>query len=119
MTDQQADRHGRHCTSGVRAAGGPAWWYDPVIVDQAIYREGQRLQCHDLQKELESLRADRTGFIWIGLKDPTDAEFALVNDELKLHPLAVEDAVKGNQRPKLDVYDESLFVVLKTLRYVE
>jgi len=90
-----------------------------VIVDQAIYREGHRLQCHDLQKELESLRADRTGFIWIGLKDPTDAEFALVNDELKLHPLAVEDAVKGNQRPKLDVYDESLFVVLKTLRYVE
>ena len=59
------------------------------------------------------------GFIWIGLKDPTDAEFALVNEELQLHPLAVEDAVKGNQRPKIDVYDESLFVVLKTLRYVE
>ena len=90
-----------------------------MIVDQAIYRDGRRLQCHDLQRELESLRLDGAGFIWIGLKDPTDAEFDLVNHDLKLHPLAVEDAVKGNQRPKLDVYDGSMFVVLKTLRYVE
>jgi magnesium transporter len=90
-----------------------------VIVDQAVYRDGHRVQCTDLQKELECLRADQQGFIWIGLKDPTDAEFALVNHDLKLHPLAVEDAVKGNQRPKMDVYDKSLFVVLKTLRYVE
>jgi magnesium transporter len=90
-----------------------------VIVDQAVYRDGHRIQCQDLQQELESLRADEKGFIWIGLKDPTDAEFELVNHDLKLHPLAVEDAIKGNQRPKMDVYDESLFVVLKTLRYVE
>src|SRR6476469_6081190 len=77
------------------------------------------MHCGDLSDELELLRRRGEGFIWIGLKDPTDAEFALVNDELQLHPLAVEDAVKGNQRPKLEVYDGSLFVVLKTLRYVE
>jgi magnesium transporter len=90
-----------------------------VIVDQAIYRDGHRMHCGDLSDELEMLRDAGHGFIWIGLKDPTDAEFALVNEELKLHPLAVEDAVKGNQRPKLDVYDDTIFVSLKTLHYID
>ena len=90
-----------------------------VIVDQAVYRDGHRIPCGDLSDELEALRRDEHGFIWIGLKDPTDAEFALVNQELKLHPLAVEDAIKGNQRPKLDVYDDTIFVVLKTLHYID
>jgi len=90
-----------------------------VIVDQAVYRDGHRIPCGDLSDELEVLRRDEHGFIWIGLKDPTDAEFALVNEELKLHPLAVEDAIKGNQRPKLDVYDDTMFVVLKTLHYID
>lgn len=90
-----------------------------VIVDKAVYRDGKRMPCGDLSDELELLRKAESGFIWIGLKDPTDAEFALVNEELKLHPLAVEDAVKGNQRPKLDVYDDTIFVSLKTLRYIE
>ena len=95
------------------------WSYGEVIVDQAVYRDGKRMPCGDLSDELELLRKADHGFIWIGLKDPTDAEFALVNDELKLHPLAVEDAIKGNQRPKLDVYDDTIFVSLKTLRYIE
>jgi magnesium transporter len=90
-----------------------------VIIDQAVYRDGRRLPCGDLSDELEELRRAAHGFIWIGLKDPTDAEFALVNEELKLHPLAVEDAIKGNQRPKIDVYDDTIFVVLKTLRYID
>jgi len=92
-----------------------------VIVDQAIYRQGQRLPCGDLSDALEELRAgdDPHAFLWIGLKNPTDAEFDLVNDELKLHPLAVEDAVKGNQRPKVELYDNTIFVVMKTLRYIE
>ena len=92
-----------------------------MIVDQAIYRQGRRQPCGDLSDELEALRADTAGndFLWIGLKDPTDAEFALVNDELHLHPLAVEDAVRGNQRAKVELYDNTIFVVLKTLRYIE
>jgi magnesium transporter len=92
-----------------------------VIVDKAVYRDGVRQPCGDLSDALEELRADgqTRDFLWIGLKDPTDAEFALVNDELKLHPLAVEDAVKGNQRPKVELYDNTIFVVLKTLRYLE
>jgi magnesium transporter len=97
------------------------WWSSPVIVDQALYRDGTRRPCGDLSDELEGLRADPHGndFLWIGLKDPTDSEFELVNDELRLHPLAVEDAVRGNQRPKVELYDNTIFVVLKTLRYIE
>ncbi|EWT01772.1 magnesium transporter CorA [Intrasporangium oryzae NRRL B-24470] len=90
-----------------------------MIVDQAIYRDGRRHQCGDLSDELDALRAGAEGFLWIGLKDPTDAEFALVNEELNLHPLAVEDAVNGNQRAKIEQYESSVFVVLKTLRYID
>src|SRR5450756_2857592 len=89
-----------------------------VIVDQAVYRDGHRMPCGDLSDELELLRRAAHGFIWIGLKDPTDAEFDLVNEELKLPALAIEDAVKGNQRPKLDVYDDKIFLSLKTLHYI-
>ena len=90
-----------------------------VIVDQAMYVDGVRLSPGDLSDELASLRASASGFIWIGLKDPTDEEFELVNRELGLHPLAVEDAITGNQRAKIDSYEGSLLAVLKTLRYVE
>lgn len=90
-----------------------------MIVDQAIYRDGERFECGDLSDELASLRAGASGFLWIGLKDPTDDEFALVSSELRLHPLAVEDAVTGNQRAKIEQYEGSDFVVLKTLRYID
>lgn len=91
----------------------------PVIIDQAVYRRGVRMVCGDLSDELARLRTDHDGFIWIGLHDPTDAEFELVNAELALHPLAVEDAVNGNQRAKIESYENSIFAVVKTLRYVE
>jgi magnesium transporter len=90
-----------------------------VIVDQAIYHEGHRHACGDLSTELDRIRAGGDGFLWIGLKDPTAAEFDLVNHELHLHPLAVEDAIKGHQRAKIEHYESSVFVVLKTLRYVD
>ena len=60
-----------------------------------MYVDGIRLSPGDLSDELATLRASASGFIWIGLKDPTDEEFSLVNRELGLHPLAVEDAIKG------------------------
>ncbi|MBK8469374.1 MAG: magnesium and cobalt transport protein CorA [Actinomycetales bacterium] len=90
-----------------------------MIVDQAMYVDGIRLAVADLSDELAALRASASGFLWIGLKDPTDEEFSLVNKELGLHPLAVEDAVTGNQRAKIEPYEGSLLAVLKTLRYVE
>ncbi len=93
-----------------------------MIVDQAVYREGQRQECADLSDALAELRADGapdTDFVWIGLKDPTPEEFAFVVSELELHPLAVEDALVGSERAKVEVYDTTIFAVVKTLRYVE
>lgn len=89
-------------------------------MDQAVYRDGDRQQCDDVSAELARLREGREeDFLWIGVKDPTSAEFALVQEELSLHPLAVEDAVTGDQRTKIERYDDTIFVVLKTLTYTE
>jgi magnesium transporter len=91
-----------------------------TIVDCAIYEEGQR---RDGQYDLEqAYRASRSGdaFVWIGLYEPTEGEFDSLRREFDLHPLAVEDAIKAHQRPKLEVYGEdTVFVVLKTSRYVD
>jgi len=90
-------------------------------VDQAIYVGGARRPCMDLSDELATLREEGApgDFLWVGLKDPTQAEFDEVNDELGLHSLAVEDAIKGRQRAKVELYDNTVFVVLKPLRYLE
>jgi magnesium transporter len=92
-----------------------------VIVDRAIYVDGRRRPCGDLSEELSDLRArgPEGAFLWIGLKDPDQQEFDEVNTELELHPLAVEDAVQGRQRPKVELYDDTVFVVLKPLRYID
>ncbi|MDO5738908.1 MAG: magnesium and cobalt transport protein CorA [Ornithinimicrobium sp.] len=93
-----------------------------MIVDQAVYRGGVRQECADLSAELSRLRepgASSHDFVWVGLKDPTVDEFDFVRAELDLHPLAVEDVEKGNQRVKLEAYDTTVFAVVKTLRYVE
>lgn len=58
-------------------------------------------------------------FVWVGLKDPTDDQFAQVNEVFDLHPLAVEDAVGGRERVKIEKYEHTLFAVVKTLSYVE
>lgn len=63
------------------------------------------------------MRSYGDGFVWIGLAEPSAEEFDLVTAEFGLHPLAVEDAVTAHQRPKLEAYDDSLFMVLKTMGY--
>ncbi|MEU6285648.1 magnesium/cobalt transporter CorA [Streptomyces sp. NPDC047028] len=88
-----------------------------MIVDCAIYRDGHRTEGpDDLGDALAQARA-AGGFVWIGLHEPSGREFALVTEEFGLHPLAVEDALKAHQRPKLEVYDDSLFMVLKPVVY--
>ncbi|CAL9398691.1 magnesium/cobalt transporter CorA [Streptomyces sp. enrichment culture] len=88
-----------------------------MIVDCAIYRDGHRTDGpEDLSDALDEARA-AGGFVWIGLHEPTQKEFDLVSHEFGLHPLAVEDALKAHQRPKLEVYDDSLFAVLKPVVY--
>ncbi|MGW6456981.1 magnesium and cobalt transport protein CorA [Streptomyces sp. NPDC055078] len=89
-----------------------------VIVDCAIYRQGRRVGGPaDFSDALDEARAAGDAFLWIGMYEPTEDEFDLVSREFGLHPLAVEDALRAHQRPKLEVYDDSLFVVLKPVVY--
>ena len=89
-----------------------------TIVDLAVYRDGRRETDVPLHEAFEACRAD-DAVVWIGLHEPTHEEFDAVRTEFGLHELAVEDAIKGAQRPKLEVYDDTLFVVIKTALYIE
>jgi len=94
----------------------------PVIVDSALYRKGQRIEVDCFPHEFEKLRAEATedgDFVWVGLYKPSEGELNDVADSFGLHRLAVEDALKAHQRPKLERYDDSLFLTLKTLWYVD
>jgi len=88
------------------------------IVDCAVYVDGRR-QPHVSPDDALSVAVDRGGFVWLGLYEPTQDELDVIADRYELHPLAVEDAVEAHQRPKLERYDDALFMVLKTGRYVE
>ncbi|WP_018658055.1 magnesium/cobalt transporter CorA [Actinomadura flavalba] len=86
----------------------------------AIYRDGDReTVTGDISDALDAARANGTCFVWIGMHEPTQDEFDLVSAELELHPLAVEDAIHAHQRPKLEQYGDTVFLVLKTLRYLD
>ncbi|MET8170723.1 magnesium and cobalt transport protein CorA [Streptomyces sp. NPDC057456] len=92
-----------------------------AVVDCAVYRDGSRVAYTQPPTPQEAMRRVRRdgGFVWIGLHEPTEAEFAGIASEFGLHPLAVEDAVQAHQRPKLERYDDSLFTVFKTIHYIE
>jgi magnesium transporter len=88
-----------------------------VIVDCAIYEDGRRRDGRvDLHDAYRQCRQDGN-FAWIGMYEPTEEEFDSLRREFDLHPLAVEDAIHAHQRPKLEVFDEMVFIVLKTARY--
>ncbi|GAA3024037.1 magnesium/cobalt transporter CorA [Kitasatospora albolonga] len=91
-----------------------------AVVDCALYEDGHRLPGPvELAKVLERI-AERPGrFVWIGLYEPTAEQFADIAAAFALHPLAAEDAVGAHQRPKLELYDDTLFLVLKTIVYVD
>src|SRR5258705_1482697 len=95
-----------------------------AMVDCGVYVEGQRLpgkythaaalnKVHELESE------GKDAFVWIGLHEPDEHQMQAVADVFCLHELAVEDAVHAHQRPKLERYDKTVFLVLKTVNYVE
>ncbi|MBO9521024.1 MAG: magnesium and cobalt transport protein CorA [Nocardioidaceae bacterium] len=93
-----------------------------MIVDNALYRRGIRVDCGTETADVAGVRSKATeegDFVWIGLYEPTERELDLVADLYDLHPLAVEDALTAHQRPKLERYEDSLFLTLKTLWYVD
>lgn len=90
-----------------------------MIVDCAVYEEGERRDGDlPLEHASQAARGDEA-FVWIGLSEPGADELEAVAREFNLHELAVEDAVKAHQRPKLEIYDDTLFLVLKSVRYLD
>jgi magnesium transporter len=89
-----------------------------MIVDSAWYHQGERRPVDLSEQGLAEVRG-AGGFVWIGLHEPSSGEMAHVGDLLDLHGLAVEDACKGHQRPKVEPYEDMLFLVVKTLWYVD
>jgi magnesium transporter len=88
-----------------------------VILDCAVYQGGRR-RAGELQLEAAAEFCGRDDvFVWLGMHEPTEEEFDAVRREFELHELAVEDAVHAHQRPKLELYGDTLFIVLKTLRF--
>ncbi|WP_371659168.1 magnesium and cobalt transport protein CorA [Streptomyces sp. NBC_00280] len=91
-----------------------------AVVNCVAYEDGVRIPAgRDLVDAVRRVRKSDEGFVWLGLHEPTDQEFAGIAQLFDLHPLAVEDAVDAHQRPKLERYGETLFAVFKTVCYVE
>jgi magnesium transporter len=90
-----------------------------TLVDCGVYVDGLRRPGRCDPSAIEDVRLAGEGFVWLGVHDPDEAELAELAERFDLHPLAVEDAIHAeHQRPKLDRYEDTLFAVLKTVRYV-
>jgi magnesium transporter len=90
-----------------------------VIVDRAVYLDGRRAAEPDDFAGLHNACQSEGAVAWLGLFEPDQEEFVAVAREFGLHELAVEDAVQAHQRPKLERYGETLFLVLRPARYVD
>ena len=93
-----------------------------MIVDAAHYRDGKRQHSEKLEVEDAGRIASGCGdgeFVWLGLREPSFDELERAKEAFDLNPLAVEDANHAHQRPKLEDYEGSIFMVLKTARYVD
>jgi len=90
-----------------------------ALIDNAVYVQGRRTQDPANLNETYEVMRDRGGMAWIGLYRPTAGEVRSIADEFGLHPLAVEDALTGHQRSKLERYGDTLFVVLRPARYLD
>ncbi len=90
-----------------------------MIVNCAVYEQGRRRD-GDLSLDDAGKAAHEDGsFVWLGVLEPSAEEFESIAREFDLHELAVEDAIKAHQRPKVERYGDTLFVVIKTARYVD
>jgi magnesium transporter len=90
------------------------------LVDSAVYVDGDRVASpSSLSETYRCLHDHDGGLAWIGLYRPDEREVGSLASEFGLHELAVEDAIVAHQRPKLERYDDTLFVVLRAARYVD
>ena len=91
-----------------------------AIVDCALYVNGARQpgEC-TYEEAFAAVRKQDDAFVWLGLHEPGHHELAAIGETFQLDDFAVEDAVKGGQRPKIEQYGHMTFLVLRTARYVE
>jgi magnesium transporter len=89
-----------------------------AAVDWALYRNGMRQPVDDFDAAVAAARVGE-GFVWIGLHEPTHGQLTQLGEVFGLHALALEDASNPRQRPKLERRDETLFLAMRTLAYVE
>ncbi len=87
------------------------------LVDNGVYVDGRRVETPKNLDDTYRLMDDHSGLAWIGLYRPSPQEVASVAREFDLHPLAVEDALTGHQRSKLERYGDTLFAALRPARY--
>lgn len=98
---------------------------DPVslgrsVVDAALYTDGHRVDTPGgLDEVYRRLPGPPGTMAWIGLYRPADAQLLAAAEQFSLHELAVEDAIVAHQRPKLERYGDTLFVVLRAARYLD
>ncbi|MDY0962737.1 MULTISPECIES: magnesium/cobalt transporter CorA [Massilia] len=83
-----------------------------MLINCVAYQEGKKLCDIPVEDISEYLKQDDT-FVWVALRDPAPTDITLMQEEFGLHELAVEDALRGHQRPKLEEYGDSLFVVVQ------
>lgn len=90
-----------------------------MIVKCSAYEHG--LRCGDDLglDEVGTAAREEGKFVWLGVLEPSAEELGEIARRFDLHELAVEDAVKAHQRPKLELFGDTLFVVVKTARYVD
>ncbi|MFD7917802.1 magnesium and cobalt transport protein CorA [Streptomyces sp. NPDC059740] len=91
-----------------------------AVVNCVVYEDGRRREAPaGLDEALTRVRRSGRGFVWIGLHEPDDAEFADLAERFALHPLAVSAAMGESRRPKAELYGDTLLTVLRTVTYVE
>jgi magnesium transporter len=84
-----------------------------AVIAAYLYRHGKRVREIAIDEKVDRAQ-DRSEFVWIGIADPTVEELRVLQEQYDLHPLAVEDALKADQLPKVDIYGDQLFVVART-----
>ena len=90
-----------------------------TLMDKAVYVDGQRATEAMPTNEIRAGFARGHGMAWVGLYRPDESEILRVADDFDLHELPVEDAITAHQRPKMERYGDTLFVVLKPARYLD
>jgi magnesium transporter len=84
-----------------------------MLVNSTAYQDGRKIADHIPIEDISEYVKHPERFIWVAIKDPTPDELDKMKEEFGLHPLAVEDARQGHQRPKIEEYGESLFAVVQ------